>query len=239
MAIQKFDELNNRERYEEYYSVMDISREQMLERIELAELLDDVFLFVFTYLNAQILASVSVELSKDSLSELCERRYTEALEKYGIDMAKHPDVKEYVSRVSKDMVESTIDKGIAKNDKTKKKESQTSDRRSDKTNDIPVENTVSNDIQQRALSVAEQEANTIFNRIEYDDAIDSGRYTKKTWITEQDDRVRPTHLDVDFVTVLINEAFEVGDSLMMFPKDDSLGASLNEICNCRCSIIYS
>lgn len=211
MAIQKFDELNNRERYEEYYSVMDISEEQMLERIELAELLDDVFLFVFTYLNAQILASVSIELSAELLSDMCERRYVEALESYGIDLEKHPDIKEYVSRISTEMVESTLDKGKSKNV----------------------------DIEERAISVAEQESNTIFNRVEFDDAVSNGKYTKKTWVTEQDSKVRSTHAKVDMETIPIDVAFEVGNSKMMFPKDDSMGADAREIVNCRCSIIYS
>lgn len=39
--------------------------------------------------------------------------------------------------------------------------------------------------------------------------------------------------------VPIGNAFHVGDSWMMFPKDTSLGADAKEIINCRCSITYS
>lgn len=36
----------------------------------------------------------------------------------------------------------------------------------------------------------------------------------------------------------IFEPFEVGNSLMMFPKDHSLGAQVKEIAGCRCSLKY-
>lgn len=54
-----------------------------------------------------------------------------------------------------------------------------------------------------------------------------------------DRRVRHTHEMVDGETIGIYDAFEVGDALMMFPKDDSLGAGQEEIANCRCVVEYS
>ena len=61
----------------------------------------------------------------------------------------------------------------------------------------------------------------------------------KTWLTEKDNKVRHTHREVDNVTIGIFESFQVGDSLMMFPKDTSLGASMEEIAGCRCVAKYS
>lgn len=90
----------------------------------------------------------------------------------------------------------------------------------------------------RAINIAENEANTVGNYEELEDAIRSGK-TMKTWVTMNDNRVRPTHKDVNFVTIEIMEPFEVGDSLMMFPKDASLGASSDEISGCRCVAKYS
>lgn len=90
---------------------------------------------------------------------------------------------------------------------------------------------------ERALIIAVNEANTIFNYSDYDNAMNNG-FIKKQWITEKDDKVRITHVEVDDSIVDINEPFVVGDSLLMFPKDTSLGASAEEIVNCRCSVKY-
>lgn len=202
-----FDELNNL--LTEYYEMMDISKEQKLERIELAEELFDVFLFLFTYIDAQISASVSIEVDRENIKEMFSRRYADVCEKYGINLDKHNTINDYINNVSSEMVDTTFDGKANK------------------------------DIQERALIVAENESNTIFNCIEYDDAVSSGKYVSKTWITENDDRVRHTHSDIDFETIPVDEPFMVGESQMMFPRDWSMGASVKEIVNCRCSIRYN
>jgi hypothetical protein len=89
----------------------------------------------------------------------------------------------------------------------------------------------------RAVSLSENEANASLNYKEYTDAIKSGK-TKKRWITEKDDKVRETHKMVDNKDIRIDRPFVVGDSLLQFPKDTSLGASMEEIANCRCTIEY-
>lgn len=90
----------------------------------------------------------------------------------------------------------------------------------------------------RAMFISECEANTLLNYKEYIDAIKAGK-THKTWKDIGDKRERRTHLEVGGTTIPIREPFAVGDSLMLFPKDSSLGASSKEIVNCRCSIQYS
>ena len=89
----------------------------------------------------------------------------------------------------------------------------------------------------RAIFVAENEANTTFNYLEYKKAVNSGK-TKKRWVTMRDRHVRHTHQLVDGKTIGINDVFLVGDSEMFYPKDTTFGASANEIVNCRCSIKY-
>ena len=89
----------------------------------------------------------------------------------------------------------------------------------------------------RAIFVAENEANTTFNYLEYKKAVKSGK-TKKRWVTMRDRHVRHTHQLVDGKTIGINDVFLVGDSEMFYPKDTTFGASANEIVNCRCSIKY-
>ena len=54
----------------------------------------------------------------------------------------------------------------------------------------------------------------------------------------KDKRVRETHREVDDVVLPISDPFEVGDYLMMFPKDTTFGAGPEEIVNCRCSVKY-
>lgn len=89
----------------------------------------------------------------------------------------------------------------------------------------------------RARLIAENEANSIWNDSEYQDAILTGK-TRKTWRAIMDKVTRDTHKDVNGVTIPINEPFQVGESLMMFARDESMGAGPEEIVNCRCSVIY-
>ena len=90
----------------------------------------------------------------------------------------------------------------------------------------------------RAMFISECEANSILNYRQYSKAVKAGK-TKKKWIDVGDKRERKTHLEVGGTTLTIDEPFSVGDSLLQFPKDTSLGASADEIVNCRCSIQYS
>lgn len=90
----------------------------------------------------------------------------------------------------------------------------------------------------RATFVAANEANTALNKIEYAEAVQDGK-THKTWHTEQDLRVRFTHVPMDGKTIPIGDDFEVGGYPMAYPKDSSKGAPPNEIVNCRCSVTYN
>lgn len=91
---------------------------------------------------------------------------------------------------------------------------------------------------ERGMLISANEANALGNYNQQSQAIKAGmRY--KTWLTEKDNKVRHTHREVDNVKIGIFESFQVGDSLMMFPKDTSLGASMKEIAGCRCVAKYS
>lgn len=90
----------------------------------------------------------------------------------------------------------------------------------------------------RAVYVAANEANTALNKIEFGEAKADGK-TMKTWHTEQDLRVRDTHVPLDGKTIPIDEYFKVGNSKMLYPKQVSLDVDMKEVVNCRCSISYS
>lgn len=89
----------------------------------------------------------------------------------------------------------------------------------------------------RAINMAATESNAIMCYGELADAIKQGM-TMKTWRTIIDGRERDWHHEVNGTTIPITEPFEVGGELLMYPLDDSLGASADNIANCRCCAIY-
>lgn len=91
---------------------------------------------------------------------------------------------------------------------------------------------------ERAVNIAANEANTIGNYREYTKMVKKG-YKYKTWITMNDDKVRHTHAESNGYKIGIFDSFQIGASEMSFPRDYSLGASAEEIVNCRCSLKYT
>ena len=89
----------------------------------------------------------------------------------------------------------------------------------------------------RATVTAEEESNGVVNYVDYTRAKEQG-YTKKKWITEKDERVRKTHRPLNDKVIDIDNPFQVGNSLMLFPKDTSFFASEREIARCRCTCKY-
>ena len=59
----------------------------------------------------------------------------------------------------------------------------------------------------------------------------------KEWCISGVGNTRPTHLDMDGVTVDQNEVFELEDCRVMYPHDTSMNAPAGEIINCACSCI--
>ena len=89
----------------------------------------------------------------------------------------------------------------------------------------------------RAENIAQNESNTFMNYSDFLDAKERG-YTKKTWLTMLDDKVRDTHEDVEGQTVGIDEFFHVGGSEMRFPHDWEQSPDPKEVINCRCAVDY-
>lgn len=59
------------------------------------------------------------------------------------------------------------------------------------------------------------------------------------WVATPDDRTRDTHWAANGQKKPIDEPFEVGGSLLMFPGDSSLGADADQVISCRCVEVYS
>lgn len=88
----------------------------------------------------------------------------------------------------------------------------------------------------RAHTIAANDANILWNGQEFEDAIASGK-TMKQWRTMKDERVRETHVAVDDEEIPIADYFVVGDSLMQYPGDPN--GSPSETVNCRCALSFS
>lgn len=85
---------------------------------------------------------------------------------------------------------------------------------------------------ERAMTIALNETNWIYNYENHKIIVETQE--THTWLSKHDEFVRDHHIDADSQTVPVNEPFIVGGYPMMFPLDDSLGAPLSEIMNCRC-----
>lgn len=57
----------------------------------------------------------------------------------------------------------------------------------------------------------------------------------KEWVTVGDENVRDSHVLADSQTRDMSKPYEVGGQLLRYPGDTSLGASVENVINCRCS----
>ena len=89
----------------------------------------------------------------------------------------------------------------------------------------------------RAMFMSEEESSGGFAHDDFIQAVLSGK-TRKKWMDIRDKRERETHRRVGGTVKPIMEPFAVGDSLLYYPKDTSLGAEPKEIISCRCTALY-
>lgn len=89
----------------------------------------------------------------------------------------------------------------------------------------------------RARFMAENEVNTAINHARYIEAVNGGK-TMKRWESIIDEATRKDHREINGKYISIGQAFHVGDSWMLFPKDMSMNPNPNQVINCRCSIMY-
>lgn len=220
MSVSSYDELNIRpnnrrsEPYKEYFSKMSISDKEKQERIAFSEQMEEVVLYILA------LIEITIENGESDQEYIKTQFYDKYLDVVLGYMLIDSYIKEYVLETSKQIIGTTFLHIVEKHPDSEQA-----------TDDYYLSN-------DRAMFISECEANSILNYRQYSKALKSGK-TKKTWIDVGDKRERKTHLEVGGTTIPINEPFSVGDSLLMFPTDYSLGASADEIVNCRCSIQYS
>lgn len=80
-----------------------------------------------------------------------------------------------------------------------------------------------------------REAATEDHAQEMMDLLRAEGYTHKRWYNRHDHRVRPTHVDADRQTILLEESFMVGGVALRWPGDKLAGAP-QETNGCRCTI---
>ena len=210
-----------------YFEEMKLTAEQKKERIALAEDLEEAMLFFFSlvllvneYSYMQAISTVDVKRQLRDKVYAVVGKHTQITD----EMREHLD--EFIDDVNDTTTEHLIvlqalmrDAENTAVDTVKKRETE--------------EFFLSDD---RARLLGEEEANTIFNGVDFVKAKRRG-YKYKTWITMRDSHVRLTHQKVDDVKIPINELFMVGNSFMKYPRDPA--GSLREISGCRCSMRYS
>lgn len=213
-TVLQFDELNKLRSIpiDKYFDEMDLTDRQKKERKSLAEDIEEAMM-LFLYAAAEVLTRMPKRI--DGLTEAVLTAnlvmwLTEAYTKY--DMPEEFS-SQYAARISQELVRATIDHAF-----------------DDDGYYISAD---------RARLVGEEESNTAFNNKDYLKAIAKGK-SKKQWLTMRDKRVRPTHVELEGVTIPINDYFQVGAAKMLFPRDVmNAGEFPEEIVNCRCQIRYT
>lgn len=227
MAIQNFEELNilkrRSEPFRDYFKGMGISQKQKEDRIELALSLEEILMIFFDLFQTGIVDEVRI---KQEITYSLYEVLTEDTDNPG---GKYFDTEEALDKYVKQIVNDTYDATVENMEK--------SPNDYDYTGETPY--WVSDD---RAMFIAENEANGLFNCKELIDARKAG-YTHKVWNVYPDNRVRQTHIDVFGATLPLDVYFEVGEAQMLYPKDTvtefSTGAEHpEEVVNCRCWLTY-
>jgi hypothetical protein len=87
----------------------------------------------------------------------------------------------------------------------------------------------------RAARTAITEAENAGRQAASEQLEEKGVILQKRWVAAHDSRTREAHLDADGQTVDNDKPFVVGGEELMYPGDDSLGASGWNLYNCRCT----
>ena len=107
-----------------------------------------------------------------------------------------------------------------------------------------IKDKIENIIPNRATVIARTEVVGAGNAGDYYGAMDSGLNLEKHWLTVRDGKEREWHSSVDGQVRDMDEPFDVPNrdgviEQLMFPLDSSLGASADNIIQCRCVMTYS
>lgn len=210
-----FDELKETsgekraEDFDDYFKEMDITDAEADKRIETAEALYQTFLYFLALLL--LMRKHDIQVTEEFLVAQVTIKFYKSLSSVGINVKKeYKYLASYIDTIVPVIVESTL------------------------RNETNAWYTT----RDRAKLLAEEESNSIHNKIDFQRAVKLG-YKRKQWVTMNDERVRQTHRDVNMAIVGINDTFLVGDALMKYPKDENCVEIYPEECiGCRCTVKY-
>lgn len=228
MAIQRFDEVNKLYKVKAFnwYNKMAIPEDEIKRRVDLALDYCEIMIMLFMLIEENNSPRKCTEFIEERIKVVAERYVGKDNVAYINDFSKK-EAKKIVDLTYKHIEEEIEDEEEEQDNKfveipefgirVPEQEYWTSD--------------------ERGLLVGVECATITANFDDLSRAMDAGK-TRKTWVTEADDRVRPTHQEVNGQELPINEYFLVGNSYMLFPGDISRDAEDKEICNCRCYCAY-
>lgn len=202
--------------FEDYFDEMNLSDKNKSERQDLAFWIYMMMLLSFSLIETM---QENDSLDKDYATKELREDYKNLIKEHVQDDLLDAHILDYIAAFAIQEIDATF----------KRLDNKKSDTDKEKKNYYLSD--------KRAMNIGANEANAILNYRDYKQALNSG-YTKKQWISENDKYVRITHKDIDGTIVDIDEPFVIKDSLLMYPKDTSLGADPDEIVNCRCTIKY-
>lgn len=194
--------------YAEYFGVMDLPDEEIEERIELANKFETIFNFILALILAD---SKNEEIQeKYYYTNILYTRYTNVVSTYY--NGKYID-DEYVRLITEKHIDSIIEETL-----------------------INIHTEYYTSIT-RSMNISANESNSIADYNQFVSMIEQG-YSKKVWKTTLDGKERKIHKDANNQIVDIQKPFKVGGELLMFPHDESLGASEKNLIHCRCAANY-
>lgn len=211
----------------EYFDEMNILKEDKERRIKTAKELIKIMVRFFETQFLDLISGVyHFDKSKQEYENELMDIYFALLPEYQYETA----VREKAYRFAQ-YVEDATERAVAK---AKGNENYTMSRMTGgkmKKEDVP-ESVLRMFSDDRATKIALNETNWIYNWLNHQ--IIAETQETHTWVSMRDEYVRVNHWNADDQTVPVNEPFIVGGYKMMFPLDDSLGAPIDEIINCRC-----
>lgn len=220
MTTQTFDQLNNIST--KWYSRMNATQKEKDERRDLSLIFADIILMYFILIEQN-------DFTYDQKYDWLEPRLRYVAENF-VEAENLAYVNDWSRQEAEKIIEAT-DKHLV--------EPQTDDSETITFEEfdvsIPESEYWTSDI--RGILIGMECASSVANYRELYDALQRG-FSRKVWITEADDRVRPTHREVDHDDIPITDLFLVGESYLLFPGDVSNGAAEEEVANCRCHCRY-
>lgn len=206
-----------------FFREMDLTKEQIDERISFAKESRDFFLFILAYL--------AVQYEKSAIDYVATNN--QFLNGYRNIIDGYVDRDDNINRYTERYVDDTLDTT------QKRLAMELAD------SNVNVEQVLDNSYylsEARAVEMAVNAALDVVNYKDFVTAIKRG-FKHKKWISMADRKVRKTHRIADGQVVPIGEYFHVGNALLAFPHDTITDGStgdmfLEEIINCRCSFRY-